>query len=209
MDPRTDNIEELNKDFFTLSNGRRFRILGDWETVKAGDYFCAEDRFEIPEEVESLLLSGEYREEEDKGHTVAKERERWGDDLNFYREVMPAQEVFVDMTGEEYPPAETIQYEPKQSPLAEILEERGRVYGDPQLSHKSIGLAWTASIQNHYGLELQHPIPCWLVAQMMESLKIVRSARVYKQDNYDDRKNYTGFAEQWQREESTGLPPGS
>lgn len=82
--------------------------------------------------------------------------------------------------------------------LAAIRAERGKVYGDPELSHANIGLAWTALIQQHYGLKLDHPLPSWLVSQMMVSFKMQRASRVYHEDNYADAGNYARFAQESQ-----------
>lgn len=75
------------------------------------------------------------------------------------------------------------------------IEERGRIYGEPHLSHENIGLAWTGLLQQHYGMRLEHPIPSWLVELMMASFKVHRSARVYHADNFVDAKAYLAFAE--------------
>jgi hypothetical protein len=85
-----------------------------------------------------------------------------------------------------------------QTELDSIKAERGRVYGEPQLSHENIGLSWTGLIQQHFGIHLDHPLPAWLVAQMMVAFKMQRAARVYHKDNYDDAKNYLDFAEKGQ-----------
>jgi hypothetical protein len=85
--------------------------------------------------------------------------------------------------------------------LAQIREERGRIYGDPMASHANIGLSWTALIQQHYGITLDHPLPTSLVAQMMVTFKMQRASRVYHADNYDDAKNYLRFAEEAQKAE--------
>lgn len=81
----------------------------------------------------------------------------------------------------------------------EVIAERGKVYGDAHLGHANIGLAWTALVQQHYGLKLPATIPASLVAQMMVVLKIHRAARVFKDDNYLDARAYTNFAEQFQQ----------
>ena len=83
--------------------------------------------------------------------------------------------------------------------VAAVVEERGKVYGDPYQSHKNIGLSWTAMIQQHYGIDLDHPIPPALVAQMMVVFKMQRSAVVFKADNYLDAAAYAGFAEDFQQ----------
>jgi hypothetical protein len=91
--------------------------------------------------------------------------------------------------------------------LAALREERGRIYGEPQLSHENIGLSWTGLIQQHYGLRLDHPLPSSLVAQMMVAFKMQRASRVYHRDNYDDARNYLAFAEEAQSD--VNAPPGS
>lgn len=81
-----------------------------------------------------------------------------------------------------------------------IIEERGKVYGDPELSHENIGLNWTGMIQQHYQLRLDHPLPAWLVELMMAGFKIHRSARVFHEDNYNDLEAYgLKFAREHQR----------
>lgn len=90
---------------------------------------------------------------------------------------------------------------PPTSPEAAVIEERGKVYGDPQASHANIGLAWTGLLQQHYGIQFDHALPAWLVAQMMVMLKVNRAARVFKDDNFLDLKVYAGFAEAWQGKE--------
>lgn len=85
--------------------------------------------------------------------------------------------------------------------VKETIDERGKVYGDPKDSHTNIGLSWTGLLQQHYGIKLDHPLPCWLVAQMMVAFKVQRSARVYKEDNYIDLEAYKRFAGEWQQQE--------
>jgi hypothetical protein len=79
------------------------------------------------------------------------------------------------------------------------IEERGRVYGDPQCSMTNIGLSWTALLQQHYGIPFSHPIPDFIVAQMMVCFKMQRAARVYKDDNYIDAHAYARFADSFQK----------
>lgn len=85
----------------------------------------------------------------------------------------------------------------------ELIAERGKVYGDPRLSHINIGLSWTGLIQQHYGIELPHPLPPELVAQMMVTFKMQRAARVFHADNYADAEVYMGFAEAFQHQNKT------
>lgn len=83
--------------------------------------------------------------------------------------------------------------------VSATIAERGKVYGDPQLSHENIGLAWTGLLQQHYGVRLDHSIPSWLVSLMMASFKNQRAARVYHADNFTDARAYLRFAESDQK----------
>lgn len=83
--------------------------------------------------------------------------------------------------------------------VAKVIEERGKVYGDPLLSHENIGLSWTGLIQQHYGIRLDHPLPASLVAQMMVTFKMQRACKVWHEDNYVDAQAYLGFAEEFQK----------
>lgn len=82
--------------------------------------------------------------------------------------------------------------------VTETIIERGKVYGDPLESHRNIGLAWTALLQQHYGFTFEHPIPPEMVALMMVTFKAQRSARVFKADNFIDLHAYARFAEEFQ-----------
>lgn len=82
-----------------------------------------------------------------------------------------------------------------QDTVHAVMRERGSVYGEPHHSHKNIGLAWTGILQQHYGIELPHPIPHSIVELMMVSFKLQRSSRVYHKDNFVDAKAYLEFAE--------------
>lgn len=79
--------------------------------------------------------------------------------------------------------------------------QKGSVYGPSRKSHENIGLSWQALLQQHYGIQLPHAPPAWLVELMMVAFKVQRSARVYQEDNYTDLRNYAGFAERDQRED--------
>ena len=80
--------------------------------------------------------------------------------------------------------------------IDQTIAERGKIYGDPSLSHQNIGLSWTGLIQQHYGIKLDHPLPDWMVELMMVAFKVHRAARVYHADNYVDAKAYLKFAEE-------------
>jgi hypothetical protein len=85
--------------------------------------------------------------------------------------------------------------------VSDTIKERGKIYGDPKLSHENIGLAWTGLIQQHYGIRLDHPLPSWMVELMMVDFKTQRSARVFHGDNFLDARAYLLFAEDHQRPE--------
>ena len=88
----------------------------------------------------------------------------------------------------------------KAQDVSKTVEERGLIYGEPELSHENIGLAWTGLLQQHYGLRLDHPLPAWLVELMMAAFKIHRAARVFHEDNYMDLEAYAlRFAKEHQR----------
>lgn len=93
--------------------------------------------------------------------------------------------------------------------LKTLEKKRGRVYGDPAESHTNIGLTWTGLVQQHYGIQLNHPIPNYLVAQMMVTFKMQRSARVFKADNYDDAHVYCDFARRFQQPKQACNPTPS
>ena len=95
----------------------------------------------------------------------------------------------------------------KKDIVAAVIEERGKVYGDPLRSHENIGLAWTGLVQQHYGIQLDHPLPASLVAQMMVVFKMQRSARVFHGDNYVDAEAYTRFAREFQSGSREGHKP--
>jgi hypothetical protein len=95
-------------------------------------------------------------------------------------------------------------HSPKPTPeqvdqVLATIRERGKVYGEPSLSHHNIGLSWTGLIQQHYGIRLDHPLPAWLVELMLVAFKVHRAARVFHADNYVDAKAYLKFAEEDQQ----------
>lgn len=77
-----------------------------------------------------------------------------------------------------------------------VLKERAEQYGDATTGHENLGLAWTGLLQNHYGIQLDHPIPADVVLLMMAASKANRAARGLKllDDNYDDGANYFDLA---------------
>lgn len=90
---------------------------------------------------------------------------------------------------------QTVAQQTPEQALASVIAERGKVYGDPRLSHENIGLSWTGIIQQHYGMKLPHVMPDYLVELLMVAFKTHRAARVYHADNYVDLAAYAKFAE--------------
>jgi hypothetical protein len=91
--------------------------------------------------------------------------------------------------------------------LDQLSKERSDFYGDPEVSHRAIGWAWRAILQNHF----QHMhIPEWparITALMMSCFKEVRAARPkYRADSYDDAHVYLRYTEDWHKRGDD--PPG-
>ena len=86
--------------------------------------------------------------------------------------------------------------------VAAIIEERGKVDGDPESSHANIGLAWTALLQRFYNIKLTEPIPAHLVAMMMVQLKLQRGCVTFHDDSFLDANAFLRFAEQFQKPKS-------
>jgi len=90
--------------------------------------------------------------------------------------------------------------DPSTRPAAEdhIREVRSLRYGpDHKAGHGNLGLMWTGLLQNHYGIQLAHPIPAHLVEIMMALNKANRVA-VDPQglDHYVDGRAYFAMAEE-------------
>ena len=91
--------------------------------------------------------------------------------------------------------------------LNEIVAERAPKYGPVKTSHQTVGLIWSALIENHYKCKLQHPIPGYMVALMMAALKINRASVKdgFQEDNYLDAMNYLQFAMDMQGEKDESI----
>jgi Domain of unknown function (DUF6378) len=119
------------------------------------------------------------------------------------------------LLNEEYPGIVTGHgpFNPSIDPLKFLEEDRGKIYGDPFLSHQAIGLAWEGVFRNRYhGFTFEaNPVaigdrdfgigkvfPASLVAEMLAAFKIVRLARpVYHKDSGDDAKVYVDFSQRF------------
>lgn len=88
---------------------------------------------------------------------------------------------------------------PSDDLVSRTIKERSSIYGPPVESFNNIGLAFTAILQQHYGLTFDHPIPGWLASLMLAQFKNQRAARVFHADNYVDGHAYLRFAEEGQR----------
>ncbi len=82
---------------------------------------------------------------------------------------------------------------------AAVMAQREKFYGPIEYSFESVALGWTGILRAHYRNASLPPLSPDIVALMMAHLKIIRSCRVYKEDNYIDGKNYFDIAEQLAR----------
>lgn len=91
--------------------------------------------------------------------------------------------------------------------LKAIQADRQKVYGDPKENHDGIAMGWVGLLQPHWqDIRDGKPIPAWCVALLLAALKLNRMRRVFKQDNYDDIRNYLQFAQDWQSESQCSAP---
>jgi len=79
--------------------------------------------------------------------------------------------------------------------LTALIESRSERYGPPNESMRNIGLMVTGILQQHYGIELPHPVPGNIAALIMALVKINRASYAFTQDSYDDAKSFLRFAE--------------
>lgn len=82
-----------------------------------------------------------------------------------------------------------------------VSAERRKVYGDPEINHKGIAMAWAGLLQP-WALRIARmdPLPPHVVANMMSALKSNRKRMCFHDDNYIDAAVYDGFARAWQKE---------
>lgn len=78
----------------------------------------------------------------------------------------------------------------------DVRSDRQAVYGDCAQQHANCGLAWTAILQQHYGIVLPHPIPGHVVALMQTATKACRAATPleFNADTYVDGQAYFQIA---------------
>lgn len=82
----------------------------------------------------------------------------------------------------------------------EIVQERSKHYGPPDVMMSNIGTVWSAILSQHRGQNIE-PIPNDVVALMLAAFKIIRTANnaPYHEDNYIDARNYLKFAEDFEK----------
>ena len=95
----------------------------------------------------------------------------------------------------------------KESELVALEKDRGKIYGDPFLSHQAIGLVWEGIFRNRYHgrnfitvfpVDVGKLFPADLVAELLAGFKIARLARpVYHKDSGDDAKVYIDFSQRF------------
>lgn len=80
--------------------------------------------------------------------------------------------------------------------LEEIKAERASTYGPYKRNMATAGKQVTALLEQHYQMELPHPIPGYVMAHIMVAIKINRAVVPLKEskDNYDDAHNYLDIA---------------
>ena len=85
---------------------------------------------------------------------------------------------------------------------AKIREEKAKQYGPATFGHANLGLLWTALLQNHYQIKLDHPIPADLAMLMLAANKLNRGATPTPghQDDYDDARVYVQLAREAREE---------
>ena len=99
-----------------------------------------------------------------------------------------------------------------QANIDKIKEDRTARYGgDATRCHGNLGILWTALLQNHYGMSLDHVLPSSLVLNMMAACKLNRiavEAKVFEGDSFDDAVNYVQLAEAAKAHETGEAPRG-
>lgn len=72
------------------------------------------------------------------------------------------------------------------------------------MNHQNLGMMWSALIQQHYQIDLDHPLPGHLVARMMVALKLCRLAFTPgHEDSIRDARVYAVIAEECEAKELT------
>ena len=78
----------------------------------------------------------------------------------------------------------------------DMLEEKSKVYGDPIVFHRNLGVVWSGLLSHYLGQTVK-PIPAHVVANMMlvfKSMRVVHDSKYHK-DSYKDIKGYATIAE--------------
>lgn len=84
---------------------------------------------------------------------------------------------------------------------AQIMVERGKVYGDPVENHEFIAKQITGLLSPWvHRIAANLPLPPHVIALILCALKMSRQRRVFHEDNYDDMSVYQRFARTWHRE---------
>ena len=80
--------------------------------------------------------------------------------------------------------------------INKMLGEKAKIYGDPIIFHKNLGVTWSGLLSHHYGFPIA-PIPPHVVANMMFTFKALRAVHTpfHHKDSYDDIRGYITIAE--------------
>ncbi len=78
--------------------------------------------------------------------------------------------------------------------VQEVMQRGAGDYGSYEHGHKNLGLEWTGLIQNHYGIDLPHPIPASLVSAMFVASKVNRGVCPgFRPDDWVDSSAYSAL----------------
>ena len=94
---------------------------------------------------------------------------------------------------------------------AAVKVDRERQYGNATFGHGNLGEMWTAVIQQHYGIKVDHPLPAHVVELMMALNKVNRAVRgggPLQDDDYDDGRIYFELAHNARLEAERSKPQG-
>lgn len=80
--------------------------------------------------------------------------------------------------------------------LEEIMKERGKKYGDYQVSMHAAGLMAQALLEMHYQIALPGPVPPHVIGHLNVCVKSSRACAPFdfEPDNYKDAHNYLEIA---------------
>jgi Domain of unknown function (DUF6378) len=79
-----------------------------------------------------------------------------------------------------------------------IVNERSMNYGEPIQFYSNLAEAWNAILSQAWGVNMRPGLDCSTVCLMLASLKTLRAATGWKDDNYVDAVAFLSFAQEAQ-----------